>query len=144
MLHICCSYQYSVGGLCSSFLILLLTLSRSDKFFPAFGFGAQIPPNFQVSHEFPLNFNPSSPYCQGKGELMLWILGCIDPAFNHMCLAERRYPGNCGSLPRRPAPIAAIWTHQLLPYNKPRGTLGLRCSPAEKCLCESLTVLASL
>uniref|UniRef100_A0A8C9TZG2 Copine-3 n=2 Tax=Scleropages formosus TaxID=113540 RepID=A0A8C9TZG2_SCLFO len=37
----------------------------SDKLFPAFGFGAQIPPNFQVSHEFPLNFNPNSPYCQG-------------------------------------------------------------------------------
>ncbi|XP_030632091.1 copine-1 isoform X2 [Chanos chanos] len=37
----------------------------TDKFFPAFGFGAQIPPDFKVSHEFPLNFNPSSPYCQG-------------------------------------------------------------------------------
>ncbi|XP_012679621.1 copine-3 isoform X1 [Clupea harengus] len=37
----------------------------SDKLFPAFGFGAQIPPNWQVSHEFPLNFNPTSPYCQG-------------------------------------------------------------------------------
>uniref|UniRef100_A0A8C1RKW4 Copine I n=1 Tax=Cyprinus carpio TaxID=7962 RepID=A0A8C1RKW4_CYPCA len=37
----------------------------TDKLFPAFGFGAQVPPNFQVSHEFPLNFNPNSPYCQG-------------------------------------------------------------------------------
>ncbi|XP_041945072.1 copine-1 isoform X1 [Alosa alosa] len=37
----------------------------TDKLFPAFGFGAQVPPNFQVSHEFALNFNPSSPYCQG-------------------------------------------------------------------------------
>ncbi|XP_062847488.1 copine-3 isoform X2 [Trichomycterus rosablanca] len=37
----------------------------SDKMFPAFGFGAQIPPNWQVSHEFPLNFNPSNPYCAG-------------------------------------------------------------------------------
>uniref|UniRef100_A0AAY5ESV4 C2 domain-containing protein n=1 Tax=Electrophorus electricus TaxID=8005 RepID=A0AAY5ESV4_ELEEL len=37
----------------------------TDKLFPAFGFGAQVPPNFQVSHEFPLNFNPSSPYCEG-------------------------------------------------------------------------------
>lgn len=59
--------------------------------FPAFGFGAQIPPSwqvnemtsavvtvtisqkpqftivvfFQVSHEFPLNFNPTSPFCAG-------------------------------------------------------------------------------
>ncbi|MCJ8728560.1 hypothetical protein PDJAM_G00005790 [Pangasius djambal] len=37
----------------------------SDKLFPAFGFGAQIPPNWQVSHEFPLNFNPSNPFCAG-------------------------------------------------------------------------------
>ncbi|KAG9333068.1 hypothetical protein JZ751_013536 [Albula glossodonta] len=35
----------------------------SDKMFPAFGFGAQIPPSWQVSHEFPLNFNPSNPFC---------------------------------------------------------------------------------
>uniref|UniRef100_A0AAR2M0D2 Copine-3 n=1 Tax=Pygocentrus nattereri TaxID=42514 RepID=A0AAR2M0D2_PYGNA len=37
----------------------------TDKLFPAFGFGAQVPPDFKVSHEFSLNFNPSSPYCQG-------------------------------------------------------------------------------
>ncbi|KAJ8010401.1 hypothetical protein DPEC_G00074690 [Dallia pectoralis] len=37
----------------------------SDKMFPAFGFGAQIPPNWQVSHEFPLNFNPTNPFCTG-------------------------------------------------------------------------------
>ncbi|XP_035981284.1 copine-3 isoform X3 [Fundulus heteroclitus] len=37
----------------------------SDKMFPAFGFGAQIPPTWQVSHEFPLNFNPTSPFCAG-------------------------------------------------------------------------------
>ncbi|XP_026218467.1 copine-3-like isoform X2 [Anabas testudineus] len=37
----------------------------SDKMFPAFGFGAQIPPTWQVSHEFPINFNPSNPFCAG-------------------------------------------------------------------------------
>ncbi|XP_063307354.1 copine-3 [Pelobates fuscus] len=37
----------------------------TDKLFPAFGFGAQIPPNNQVSHEFPINFNPSNPFCNG-------------------------------------------------------------------------------
>ncbi|XP_067402962.1 copine-1 isoform X1 [Emydura macquarii macquarii] len=64
----------------------------TDKLFPAFGFGAQVPPNWQVgfsefrhhplcvcqcltkwckcslsqvSHEFALNFNPNNPYCQG-------------------------------------------------------------------------------
>ncbi|XP_071753059.1 copine-3-like isoform X2 [Centroberyx gerrardi] len=37
----------------------------SDKMFPAFGFGAQLPPTWQVSHEFPINFNPSNPFCAG-------------------------------------------------------------------------------
>uniref|UniRef100_A0A672IL33 Copine-3 n=1 Tax=Salarias fasciatus TaxID=181472 RepID=A0A672IL33_SALFA len=37
----------------------------SDKMFPVLGFGAQIPPTWQVSHEFPVNFNPANPFCQG-------------------------------------------------------------------------------
>uniref|UniRef100_A0A3B4ZW80 Copine-3 n=1 Tax=Stegastes partitus TaxID=144197 RepID=A0A3B4ZW80_9TELE len=37
----------------------------SDKMFPALGFGAQIPPTWQVSHEFPINFNPANPFCEG-------------------------------------------------------------------------------
>ncbi|XP_030584907.1 copine-3-like [Archocentrus centrarchus] len=38
----------------------------TDKLFPAFGFGAKLPPDYQVdNHHFPLNFNPASPYCYG-------------------------------------------------------------------------------
>ncbi|XP_072234853.1 copine-3-like isoform X2 [Leuresthes tenuis] len=37
----------------------------SNKMFPVFGFGAQIPPSWQVSHEFPVNFNPTNPFCAG-------------------------------------------------------------------------------
>lgn len=38
----------------------------SDKLFPAFGFGAKLPPDFQAAHhDFALNFNPTNPYCQG-------------------------------------------------------------------------------
>ncbi|XP_051785230.1 copine-3 isoform X2 [Erpetoichthys calabaricus] len=37
----------------------------SDKMFPALGFGAQVPPDWRVSHEFAINFNPSNPYCAG-------------------------------------------------------------------------------
>ncbi|ESO82328.1 hypothetical protein LOTGIDRAFT_198063 [Lottia gigantea] len=35
------------------------------KMFPALGFGARLPPNGVVSHEFALNGQPNSPYCQG-------------------------------------------------------------------------------
>lgn len=44
-----------------------VTLCR-DKLFPALGFGAKLPDG-QVSMEFAINFNPSNPYCAGRG----WI-----------------------------------------------------------------------
>jgi len=37
----------------------------SDKLFPALGFGARLPPDGRVSHEFFLNGDPGNPYCQG-------------------------------------------------------------------------------
>uniref|UniRef100_A0A8D2IYC5 Copine-3 n=1 Tax=Varanus komodoensis TaxID=61221 RepID=A0A8D2IYC5_VARKO len=37
----------------------------TDKMFPALGFGAQLPPDWKVSHEFAINFNPTNPFCLG-------------------------------------------------------------------------------
>ncbi|KAK4304696.1 hypothetical protein Pmani_023368 [Petrolisthes manimaculis] len=42
----------------------------SDKMFPALGFGARIPPNWSVSHEFFLNLSPDNPYCQGVAGIL--------------------------------------------------------------------------
>uniref|UniRef100_A0A665VTL6 Copine III n=1 Tax=Echeneis naucrates TaxID=173247 RepID=A0A665VTL6_ECHNA len=74
----------------------------SDKMFPAFGFGAQIPPTWQVSHEFPLNFNPSNPFCAGvlKGvveayrvclpQVKLYGPTNFSPIINHVaCFAQQ-------------------------------------------------------
>ncbi|KAL3219719.1 hypothetical protein MRX96_030265 [Rhipicephalus microplus] len=37
----------------------------SDKMFPALGFGARLPPDGRVSHEFFLNGSATDPYCAG-------------------------------------------------------------------------------
>ncbi|KAM9774644.1 copine-3-like isoform 2-T3 [Syngnathus typhle] len=49
----------------------------SDKMFPAFGFGAQIPPAWQVSHKFPLNFNPANPFCAGVEGIVEAYRDCL-------------------------------------------------------------------
>lgn len=51
----------------------------SDKMFPVLGFGARVPPTGQVSHEFFVNMNATSPFCAG-------IDGCI-AAYQH-CLTQ--------------------------------------------------------
>ncbi|XP_004568540.1 copine-3 isoform X1 [Maylandia zebra] len=73
----------------------------SDKMFPAFGFGAQIPPTWQVSHEFPLNFNPSNPFCAGVEGVVEAYRSCLpqvklygptnfSPIINHVaCFAKQ-------------------------------------------------------
>ncbi|XP_070574853.1 copine-3-like [Ptychodera flava] len=67
----------------------------SDKLFPALGFGAKIPPNYAVSHEFAVNFNMSNPFCAGvQGVLQayencirqvkLWGPTNVSPIINHV------------------------------------------------------------
>uniref|UniRef100_A0A1A8FEZ5 Copine IV n=2 Tax=Nothobranchius korthausae TaxID=1143690 RepID=A0A1A8FEZ5_9TELE len=47
----------AVGEICQDY--------DSDKMFPAFGFGAQIPPDYKISHDFAVNFNKENPECAG-------------------------------------------------------------------------------
>ncbi|XP_054163234.1 copine-8-like [Oppia nitens] len=42
----------------------------SAGMFPAFGFGAKLPPTGDVSHQFPLNGNTAHPYCSGIQEIL--------------------------------------------------------------------------
>lgn len=77
----------------------------SDKLFPAFGFGAEVPPDWQVSHEFPLNFNPSNPYCAG-------IQGIVD-AYRQALPQVRLYgPTNFAPIINHVARFAAQAAHQ--------------------------------
>ncbi|XP_064835715.1 copine-4-like [Oncorhynchus masou masou] len=47
----------AVGEICQDY--------DSDKMFPVFGFGGQIPPDFKVSHDFAVNFDEDNPECSG-------------------------------------------------------------------------------
>lgn len=81
----------------------------SNKMFPVFGFGAQVPPSYQVSHEFPVNFNPSNPFCAGiEGvvaayqqclpQLKLWGPTNFAPIINHVaCFARQAIRQNVAS-----------------------------------------------
>ncbi|XP_063694395.1 copine-3-like isoform X2 [Bolinopsis microptera] len=54
----------------------------SDQLYPAFGFGARLPPAWQVSHQFSLNGNPADPNCHG----IQGILGAYHQCINSVQL----------------------------------------------------------
>ncbi|XP_037829182.1 copine-3 isoform X2 [Kryptolebias marmoratus] len=74
---------------------------NSTKMFPVFGFGARVPPSYQVSHEFPINFNPTNPFSSGiEGvvwayqqclpQVKLWGPTNFAPIINHVaCFAKQ-------------------------------------------------------
>uniref|UniRef100_A0A3B5LAL6 Copine 3 n=1 Tax=Xiphophorus couchianus TaxID=32473 RepID=A0A3B5LAL6_9TELE len=82
---------------------------NSTKMFPVFGFGAEIPPSWQVSHEFPINFNPANPFCAGiEGvvqayrqclpQVKLWGPTNFSPIINHVaCFARQALQQNAAS-----------------------------------------------
>ncbi|XP_041824477.1 copine-3-like isoform X3 [Melanotaenia boesemani] len=108
----------------------------SDKMFPAFGFGAQLPPTWQVSHEFPINFKPSDPFCAGVEGVVAAYQQCLSqvklygptnfaPIINHVAhfgrqaLQQQSASINCIGpkvhipIPPRsfPAPHNLLWPH---------------------------------
>ncbi|XP_043843404.1 copine-7 [Dromiciops gliroides] len=75
----------AVGEICQDY--------DSDKKFSALGFGARIPPKYEVSHDFAINFNPDDDECEG-------IQGVVESYQN--CLPKIQLYG-----PTNVAPIIA-------------------------------------
>lgn len=48
-----------------------------NSFYRVPGFGAKLPPNGEISHQFPLNRNPSYPYCAGIQEILTHYRQCL-------------------------------------------------------------------
>ncbi|KAK3577893.1 hypothetical protein CHS0354_008288 [Potamilus streckersoni] len=70
----------------------------SDKLFPALGFGARLSDG-TVSHEFPLNFNPNSPFCAG-------INGILETYYNALRSVQLYGPTNFAPCVRHVARFA--------------------------------------
>uniref|UniRef100_A0A8C8SQC2 Copine 8 n=1 Tax=Pelusios castaneus TaxID=367368 RepID=A0A8C8SQC2_9SAUR len=69
-LHYMNPYQLNAYGMALKAVGEIIQDYDSDKMFPALGFGAKLPPDGRVSHEFALNGNPQNPYCSGIDGVM--------------------------------------------------------------------------
>ncbi|KAL7640170.1 UNVERIFIED_CONTAM: hypothetical protein RMT77_009584 [Armadillidium vulgare] len=73
----------------------------SDKYFPVLGFGARQPPDYtQVSHEFFVNGNPTSPFCYR-------VQGVIDAYYNCLHRVQLYGPTNFAPIINHVARFAA-------------------------------------
>ncbi|XP_065831218.1 copine-8-like [Oscarella lobularis] len=80
----------------------------TDKLFPAFGFGAKVPPSTEVSDEFFLNGHATNPYCTGIEGVLDAYHQCVNavqffgptnfaPIINHVArFAEKQKDVNQG------------------------------------------------
>ncbi|XP_015370425.1 PREDICTED: copine-8-like, partial [Diuraphis noxia] len=110
----------------------------SDKQFPVLGFGAKIPPNGHVSHEFFVNMNPQNPHCFGVRGVLDAYRNCINqvqlygptnfaPVINHVAkIAQNNRDGSGyfilliltdGVITDMPETIQAIITASSLPVS---------------------------
>uniref|UniRef100_A0A8C9JA21 Copine 7 n=1 Tax=Panthera tigris altaica TaxID=74533 RepID=A0A8C9JA21_PANTA len=72
----------------------------SDKRFSALGFGARIPPKYEVSHDFAINFNPEDDECEG-------IQGVVEAYRNCLPRVQLYGPTNVAPVISKVARMAA-------------------------------------
>ncbi|XP_039338119.1 copine-9 isoform X5 [Mauremys reevesii] len=72
----------------------------SDKLFPAYGFGAKIPPDGSISHQFPLNSDMENPSCMG-------IDGVLESYFQSLRTVQLYGPTNFAPVINQVARLAA-------------------------------------
>ncbi|XP_077144561.1 copine-7 [Ranitomeya variabilis] len=82
----------AVGEICQDY--------DSDKRFSALGFGARIPPKYEVSHDFAINFNPDDDECEG-------IQGIVESYQNCLPKIQLYGPTNVAPIISRVARLAA-------------------------------------
>ncbi|XP_063778435.1 copine-4 [Pseudophryne corroboree] len=88
----------AVGEICQDY--------DSDKMFPAFGFGARIPPEYKVSHDFAINFNEDNPECAG-------IQGVVEAYQNCLPKLQLYGPTNIAPIIQKVAKSASEENHTM-------------------------------
>lgn len=153
-LHYASPYQLSAYALALKAVGEVIQDYDSDKLFPAYGFGAKLPPDGKISHQFPLVRSRVVGGALGWG--CPWQLGrvgkqpgCIWPRHPvdkrghwepwspskcplHPPEQQRgqpqlcRHRGRAGVLPPEPAHRPALRSHQLCPRHQPGGWVSAR------------------
>lgn len=90
-LHYMNPYQLNAYGMALKAVGEIIQDYDSDKLFPAYGFGAKIPPDGKISHEFPLNGDMDNPNCVG-------IQGVLEAYFKSLRTVQLYGPTNFASV----------------------------------------------
>ncbi|XP_039211094.1 copine-9 isoform X2 [Crotalus tigris] len=99
-LHYMSPYQLSSYAMALKAVGEIIQDYDSDKLFPAYGFGAKVPPDGKVSHQFPLNNNPDNPNCEG-------IEGVLESYFQSLRTVQLYGPTNFSPVINQVACLAA-------------------------------------
>ncbi|KAG9483523.1 copine-9 isoform X1 [Eleutherodactylus coqui] len=86
-LHYMNPYQLNAYGMALKAVGEIIQDYDSDKLFPAYGFGAKIPPDGKISHEFPLSGDMENPNCVG-------IQGVLEAYFKSLRTVQLYGPTN--------------------------------------------------
>uniref|UniRef100_A0A8C5AZJ3 Copine family member 9 n=1 Tax=Gadus morhua TaxID=8049 RepID=A0A8C5AZJ3_GADMO len=102
-LHYMSPYQMNAYAMALKAVGDIIQDYDSDKLFPAYGFGAKLPPDGKISHAFPLNSNMDDPNCVA-------IEGVLEAYFQSLRSVQLYGPTNFAPVINQVARCAADMT----------------------------------
>uniref|UniRef100_A0A669DAH3 Copine family member 9 n=1 Tax=Oreochromis niloticus TaxID=8128 RepID=A0A669DAH3_ORENI len=99
-LHYMSPYQMNAYAMALKAVGEIIQDYDSDKLFPAYGFGAKLPPDGKISHAFPLNGDNDNPNCVG-------IEGVLESYFQSLRAVQLYGPTNFAPVINKVANCAA-------------------------------------
>uniref|UniRef100_A0A8D0D8S2 Copine family member 9 n=1 Tax=Sander lucioperca TaxID=283035 RepID=A0A8D0D8S2_SANLU len=99
-LHYMSPYQMNAYAMALKAVGEIIQDYDSDKLFPAYGFGAKLPPDGKISHGFPLNSDAENPNCVG-------IEGVLEAYFQSLRTVQLYGPTNFAPVINKVANCAA-------------------------------------